>query len=32
MISASGVLIGKPEGERPLGRPWGRWEGDIKMD
>ena len=25
------VLVGKPEGKRPLGRPWRRWE-DIKMD
>jgi len=26
------VLVGKPEGERPLGRPRCRWEGNIKMD
>ena len=26
------VLVGKPEGERPLGRPWPRWEDNIKMD
>jgi len=26
------VLVGKPEGKRPLGRPSGRWEGNIKMD
>ena len=25
------VLVGKPEGKRPLGRPSRRWE-DIKMD
>ena len=25
------VLVGKPEGKRPLGRPKCRWE-DIKMD
>jgi hypothetical protein len=25
------VLVGKPEGKRPLGRPKRRWE-DIKMD
>jgi len=25
-------LVGKPEGKRPLGRPWRRWEGSIKMD
>jgi hypothetical protein len=24
-------LLGKPEGKRPLGRPWRRWEDDIKM-
>ena len=26
------VLVGKPEGKRPLGRPRYRWEGNIKMD
>ena len=26
------VLVGKPEGKRPLGRPKRRWEDDIKMD
>ena len=26
------VVVGKPEGKRPLGRPRRRWEGDIKMD
>jgi len=26
------VLVGKPEGKRPLGRPSRRWEGYIKMD
>jgi hypothetical protein len=26
------VLVGKPEGKRPLGRPRRRWEGGIKMD
>ena len=25
------VLVGKPEGKRPLGRPRRRWEGNIKM-
>jgi len=25
-------LVGKPEGERPLGRPRCREEGNIKMD
>jgi hypothetical protein len=26
------VLVGKPEGRRPLGRPRRRWEDNIKMD
>jgi hypothetical protein len=26
------VLVGKPEGKRPLGRPTRRWEDNIKMD
>jgi len=26
------VLEGKPEGNRPLGRPRLRWEDNIKMD
>ena len=26
------VLVGKPEGTRPLGRPRHRWEDNIKMD
>jgi len=26
------VLVGYPEGGRPLGRPRRRWENDIKMD
>ena len=26
------VLVGKPEGKRPLGRPRHRWEDNIKMD
>ena len=28
----SKVLVGKPEGKRPLGRPRRGWEGNIKMD
>ena len=24
--------MGKPEGTRPFGRPWRRWENNIKMD
>jgi hypothetical protein len=27
-----GVLVGKPEGKRPLGRPRHRWEVGIRMD
>ena len=27
-----GVLVGKPEGNRPLGRPRRRWEDNIRMD
>ena len=27
-----GVLVGKHEGKRPLGRPGRRWEDNIKMD
>jgi hypothetical protein len=30
--SAYRILVGKPEGKRPLGRPRRRWDGDIKMD
>ena len=26
------VLVGKPEGKRPLGRPRRRWENNIMMD
>jgi len=26
------VLVGKPEGKRPLARPRHRWAGNIKMD
>jgi hypothetical protein len=26
------ILVGKPWGKRPLGRPRRRWEDDIKMD
>jgi len=25
-------LVGKTEGKRPLGRPWSRWEDNIKLD
>jgi hypothetical protein len=26
------ILVGKPEGKRPLGRPWCRWEDNIQAD
>ena len=26
------VLVGKPEGKRPFGRPRHRWEDNIRMD
>jgi hypothetical protein len=26
------VLVGKPEGRRPLGRPRRRWEDGVRMD
>ena len=26
------VLVGRPEGKRPLGRPRRRWKDNIKMD
>jgi hypothetical protein len=28
---AYNILVGKPEGRRPLGRPTRRWEDNIKM-
>jgi hypothetical protein len=30
-IGVYGVLVGRPEGKRPLGRPRRRWEDNIKM-
>jgi hypothetical protein len=30
--NAYNILVGKPEGKRPLGRPWRRWEDNISMD
>jgi hypothetical protein len=30
--SAYRILVGKPEGKRPLGRPRRRWEDNIRMD
>ena len=35
MVEGRGVhriLVGKPEGRRPMGRPRRRWEDNIKMD
>jgi hypothetical protein len=29
---ARNILVGRPEGRRPLGRPRRRWEENIKMD
>jgi hypothetical protein len=26
------ILVGKPERKRPLGRPGGRWDNNIKTD
>jgi hypothetical protein len=31
-MSAYRLLVGKPEGRRPLGRPRRRWVDNIKMD
>jgi len=30
--SVYGALVGKPEGQRPLGKPRSRWVDNIKMD
>jgi hypothetical protein len=30
--NAYGILVGKPEGKRPLGRPRCGWVNNIKMD
>jgi hypothetical protein len=30
--NACRILVGKPEGKRPLGRPGHGWENNIKMD
>jgi hypothetical protein len=32
MEDAYRLLVGKPEGRRPLGRPRRRWEDNIRMD
>jgi hypothetical protein len=31
-MTAYMILVGKPEGKRPLGRPRRRWMDNIKMD
>jgi hypothetical protein len=31
-MNACRILVGKPEGKRPLGRPRRRWLDNIKMD
>jgi hypothetical protein len=30
--NACRILLGKPEGNRPLGRPRRRWEDNVKID
>jgi hypothetical protein len=32
MRGAYNILVGRPEGRRPLGRPRHRWEDNIKKD
>jgi hypothetical protein len=32
MRNACIVLVGKPGGKRPLGKPRNRWENNIRMD
>jgi hypothetical protein len=32
MRNAYNILVGKPEGKRPLRRPKRRWEDNIRMD
>jgi hypothetical protein len=32
IIGGYRVLVGKPEGKRPLGRSRHKWEDNIKMD
>jgi hypothetical protein len=32
VMGAYNILVGRPEGRRPLGRPRRRWENNIKMD
>ena len=30
--SALKILTGTPTGKRPLGRPWRRWEDNVRID
>jgi hypothetical protein len=30
--NACKLLVGKPEGKRPIGRPGGRWVDNVKTD
>jgi hypothetical protein len=30
--NACRILVGKPDGKRPMGRPRRRWEDNIKID
>jgi hypothetical protein len=32
MRNSCNILIGRPEGKRPLGIPGRRWEDNIRMD
>jgi hypothetical protein len=32
MRNVYNIFVGKPEGNRPLGRPRRRWEDNIRMD
>jgi hypothetical protein len=32
MRNAYSILVGKPKGKRPFGRPRCRWEDNIRMD
>jgi hypothetical protein len=30
--NAYNILVGKPKGKKPFGRPWYRWENKIRID
>jgi hypothetical protein len=30
--NAYNILVGKPEGKRSLGRPWRRWDDNVRMN